>query len=385
MQPGNSGRDSMGQPKPFKFKFPDGRDSRAKKRVVRSVLFVLFCLAALTYNHDYRAPKTCALCHAMLPHYRTWEASAHQRASCVTCHQQPGLEGFVRFQTALGRMAYRYLTNSYYLPVTMRGKMSADTCFNCHALNRAVSASGNLTVPHTQHEQVGVNCLECHTGVVHANIARRSVALSMEVTSWTPSFTRKQMAYEFRLLPKNDCLECHRQRLAALDCSACHRDIYYPASHDAPDFLTEHGRQAYADLLSCDRCHSWTRGSVESSERMIYGRHPVRDYARNNTFCSECHLRRPAGHDGAFRRTHGGIAKKRGISGCQVCHDFQMGLSLPGVAANSAGVYCNTCHQGRHEKGWQERHPVEVRGKKYTRECVGCHGITHCGDCHQLE
>jgi len=374
----------MGQAKPFKFKFPDGRDPRVKKRALSSVLAFLFLLLLFSVNQDIQEPSTCGMCHVMVPHYRTWEASAHQRVDCVTCHREPGLEGAIKFQISLVEMAYNFATNKYYLPIAIRGGMSAEPCNNCHALNRDVSASGGLIVPHKSHEKMRVNCLECHKGVVHANIAARQLTLAGDKQMWTTAFSRKQMAFEYRNLTMKECMDCHTFRRVETGCSACHKDIDIPETHYEDSFATMHGYLAYEDLLGCDRCHSWTRGKVDDPQRMLYGEHPVREYSRNNKFCYTCHLQRPEGHDDIWRATHADIGRE-GRYGCYVCHDFNKARLDVRKGITFSSVHCSQCHVRRHGRGrWRRTHPTDVVNKRFSYECLSCHSEFNCGQCHLI-
>ena len=375
----------MGQPKAFKFKFPDGRDPRVKKRALTSVMVFLFCLLVLSYNNDYQRPESCSICHVMVPHVRTWEASAHsQSTTCVTCHQEPGFEGFLKFQTSLAEMTYRYLANKYYMPITVRNKVSGESCYSCHALTREMSPSGDLIVPHARHEMVKVNCMECHKGVVHANISYRYLAIAEDTKVWTRTFSSKQMTYEFRNLSMRECLECHNLRRADTSCAACHKDIDYPPSHFENDFMITHGSQAFEGIQGCDECHSWTRPKTLGSGTVLTD-HPIRDYVRSNTFCVDCHLNRPEGHHQNYRGLHGYDARRRGDQGCQVCHDYQQQIrDMRSTKQTAANTNCISCHVGRHKGPWQLNHSVPVWGQKYNKSCIGCHSTFHCGKCHQI-
>lgn len=375
----------MGKQKEFVFTFPDGRDPQLKRRVLPTVLFLLFLLAALSYSQDIGRPETCAMCHVMVPHVRTWEASNHKQASCLTCHQQPGIIGFFRFQASMAQMAYRYLTESYYLPVTVKEKIPADVCFSCHALNRKFTASGDLIVPHQTHQTVSVNCMDCHKGVVHSNISSRQLALSTDVQQWTRTFAKKQMQYQFRNLSMKECMDCHTSRRADTSCKVCHKDIDYPPSHYEAGFMRTHGLQAFDNIDACDKCHSWTRSKTETPGTTVNAEHPIRDYARGNTFCVDCHLKRPEGHHQFYRGLHGYDAKARGTQGCQVCHDMQQpvrDIRLPRQTATTTN--CISCHVRKHKGPWQLTHPVPVWGRKYDRSCIGCHSTMACGKCHQI-
>ncbi|EEG78220.1 cytochrome c3 family protein [Dethiobacter alkaliphilus] len=364
----------------FKFKFPDGRDPRSKNRALAGALSFLFLVMVLTYSHDINNPDSCALCHVMVPHVRTWEASAHNNLSCLTCHQEPGLEGVARFQASLAQMGYKYLTETYYLPITTREKMTADGCYNCHALNREVTPSGDLIVPHYRHEDVNIDCMECHQGVVHTNISTRDFTLSTNVEQWTAAFASTQMAYEYRNLDMKECMDCHEALQADNSCEACHQVIVYPDSHNAPNFMTDHGRQAYQDLESCDFCHSWTRRNAEEVEHSD----PVAAYARENSLCYECHLQRPEGHDERYRLNHAKDARINGTQGCMVCHNVQLGGNNQGEFSNITPVNCSNCHQGRHRDGWRIKHPTPVENG-LEQDCLRCHSPRVCGDCHYIK
>jgi hypothetical protein len=370
--------------KPFKFKFPDGRDPRAKKRALMLALSFIVLLTILSYSQDVNRPESCGLCHVMVPHVRTWQASAHNQTSCLTCHQETGIDGIIKFQVSLAEMAYNYVTEKYYLPIAMSDNMPADSCYSCHALNREMTPSGDLIVPHQAHEMVRVDCMSCHTGVVHANISYRQLTLAGDTKMWTPSFSKNQMSYQFRNLSMQACLDCHDLRRVDLSCRECHTDIDYPDTHYEDDFLLTHGHQAHADLLGCDRCHSWTRGKVDDPRAMLFGAYPARDYARNNKFCYRCHLERPDGHDEIWQATHA-VEARNGREGCYVCHDFNRGVMDVQFEPRFSTIHCAQCHVRRHRGGlWKYRHPTDVWNKKLTSECLYCHSGNYCGRCHLI-
>src|SRR5512135_199739 len=60
-----------------------------------TVLLLLIVLTAGAAEFTSR-PQFCPTCHYMESFYESWQASKHNRISCVKCHFDPGLAGTVR-------------------------------------------------------------------------------------------------------------------------------------------------------------------------------------------------------------------------------------------------------------------------------------------------
>jgi hypothetical protein len=104
------------------------------------------------------------------------------------------------------------------------------------------------------------------------------------------------------------------------------------------------------------------------------------NYAKENTFCKDCHNTRPTSHDSNFFDKHGEAVNKNPDS-CNACHDIKKS-STPG----DNQVNCSTCHPSKHsqKKNWKENHPVSLTGvKEPSATCYKCHAEKTCSTCHK--
>jgi hypothetical protein len=210
-----------------------------------------------------------------------WAVSTHSRFSCIDCHVDPGLGGFLSFAARAVPAFYSQLAEGPKSTNLLRAP-SKQACQKCHTGYRTVSPGGDLLIPHRAHVEVlKMECVACHKDLVHSLNKR--------------GYNRPDM---------ETCLTCHDGVRAANQCAKCHTRKQTPPSHEAKDWLQVHGSKA--ENGDCATCHDWTP-----------------DY------CAACHKIRPASHAGNWKKDHGPHAKKRG-SGCTVCHGGEK--------------YCKQCH-----------------------------------------
>ncbi|HSK48020.1 MAG TPA: cytochrome c3 family protein [Coriobacteriia bacterium] len=210
-----------------------------------------------------------------------WAVSTHSRISCVDCHMEPGVRGFISYGARSFPAFYSQLFNGAS-STNLLGAPSTEACMKCHTTYRTVAPSGDLLIPHKAHVSVlKMNCADCHKDLVHSENRR--------------GFNRPEM---------EGCLEqCHDGDTASNECIDCHTSKATPASHEAKDWMQVHG--AMSEKVDCAECHDWTP-----------------DY------CSDCHKKRPASHAGNWKKGHAPHAKIRG-DGCLVCHEEK---------------FCKECH-----------------------------------------
>lgn len=191
---------------------------------------------------------------------------------------------------------------------------------------RHVSALDDEVIfSHLLHADAGVDCADCHTGIVENEVIGRRQAVDMAA-----------------------CVRCHEERAQPGECATCHSVIdadWAPASH-LSSWMRQHGPVARAAGLrtadDCALCHE---------ERSCVG----------------CHQEQaPRNHTSAFRRkTHGALA---GFDreACATCHEPDS---------------CDACHA--------ETTPTSHRGMfggKKSTHCLGCHlplEQNGCSVCHK--
>jgi hypothetical protein len=210
-----------------------------------------------------------------------WTTSTHAQMSCVQCHVEPGVGGFLKFSAKAIPAFYSQVLQGPS-STNVLGAPRKKACNKCHTTYRQVGPSGDLLIPHRAHVVVlGLECDECHESLVHSNNRR--------------GFNRPEM---------EGCLEkCHDGVKAKDECSACHSAKSVPKSHKSKGWLQVHGKEA--ETQDCGECHDWTP-----------------------KYCEECHSKRPASHSGNWKKDHAAPAKERS-AGCLVCHE---------------DAFCEECH-----------------------------------------
>jgi nitrate/TMAO reductase-like tetraheme cytochrome c subunit len=360
------------------------KEDKLKALVIVSgiILALLFCTAgAINFT---MSPQFCSKCHVMAPEYTTWKASSHLRLACTDCHSRSVVDNL--------KEIYIYSTGIYDKPIKMSGKIQDAVCTRCHSQNRDFTLSFDLIIPHKQHADNKILCVDCHNGVAHGSILSRKVTEDGNYQAWTDSVGKKQMAKDYTEPKMNVCLDCHIKRKITEACEACHTSITLPPDHKPKEWAYTHGLAAKVDLEYCNSCHSY---SLEAKDV------PVKDllarYARGNVFCYDCHQDRPVRHTTGWKMTHKKGVKNGEISGCLVCH----ASTKPSPKEKAVPTYCIKCHnqtitkttttvqsesvtfRKQHLPNWRKIHPTIVKEKGASNEgCWNCHETTHCSMCH---
>lgn len=336
------------------------------------ILFLALTAAALELTST---PTFCSMCHEMRPEYYTWEASAHNKIACVDCHVKPGIKNFVEHKIESMQQVYLHFTGTYVTPIQISEPVSNSTCEQCHNMdNRPTTPAGDIKFPHTTHLKQGVQCIQCHSGVVHGNIEENGYTALTNFNKW--NLTVGNAYIQATLQPKmSDCIQCHQQNGAPVTCDTCHTKIVKPANHTQESWLTQHGHQAEKDFAACNKCHA----NTFSYGTTIPAGMTVAQYARANTFCFNCHQQKPASHTNSqWRKIHATIASKDKTD-CMVCHD-EVNKSIDNPPAS---VDCMQCHREQHQPHtYPTFHPVPIPPSGLGPECIGCHNPSICENCH---
>ena len=363
-------------------------------------------------------PQFCSSCHEMTPEVATWQVSSHSKVSCVACHIEPGAKSLVKHKISSLNQLFEHITGTVPDPIIMPHPIKNESCIECHSMARKVTSSGDILIPHEKHLAQGISCVACHAGVAHGFVAERGLNGEKDFSTWTNDKAEKVMAFDETKLAMEVCLNCHEQvnqgkkpwleheglgqtekqrmeeqghlqkqtanatdKLSELDqattiatatvsemqppmnCSACHSASMTPDTHKNAGWKSTHGITASQNALNCASCHS------RQKERALLTKDSdVKDYARSNTFCANCHVKRPEGHlenKQAWLPAHPLIVRDTGPANCLTCHDIDQPTlkpqspltqlpekALPGPNA----VYCNLCH-------WFKDNKVEYKGE----------------------
>ncbi|MBS4025330.1 MAG: hypothetical protein KGZ96_06600 [Clostridia bacterium] len=272
----------------------------------------------------------CISCHVINPEIAMWQLSSHNRVTCITCHADVDLQEFNQ----------KMNTNSYTLPIKLNSVIKDEVCTQCHSLNRVVTPSGDVIIPHQYHSGLGIRCTVCHDSVVHNRIDERLPKLEekfQDYTAWTPELAEE--VYHVRFTRPNmwTCLDCHRMLKATTQCAACHLRIPGLPSHEDPTWKTMHGVEGRNTLDECIHCHV---SPIPAPPPEPSTHDPIADFARQTEFCYNCHLQLPESHSGKWLPTHPNAGITKGMPNCIACHD----INAPGTRSNATATYCNRCH-----------------------------------------
>lgn len=357
-----------------------------------SIVFMVALMAGI--QQQMRSPNFCGLCHMMKPELYTWQASSHSKVACVTCHVPPGIDNYLKFNLNMVKEFVLAVTGTYTSPIRMMGAIPSESCKECHNMdNRRTTVSGDLIIPHDLHEKKGIACAKCHKGIAHGNILERRVTYSSDYGRWNEAVGKSMMSDNKFVAPDMDtCMRCHKLKRVSLSCETCHTTVMIPQDHQDKDFkYGKHGKIASKDLVYCNNCHQYmTEVQVEGLKELPkflevlkkdQGAIPVTPatYAKANTFCKDCHSKRPPSHKvDLFMMNHGELASKDKTK-CSTCHN----LNYVGNSAASQ-VSCNSCHPSSHQPGWKDRHPVHIPPNvKVDQNCYTCHNKETCIGCHR--
>jgi nitrate/TMAO reductase-like tetraheme cytochrome c subunit len=338
----------------------------------------------------------CASCHEMKPEVYTWKASTHSEVDCVSCHIEPGAKQIAKDKAGLIVKALKKDESENVAPIRMPKEIPDSACEKCHnVFTREFTVSGDIIIPHDKHKEEDVTCIQCHNGVAHGEIADREMTFKTDYKKWDSELGITAMAdLNFTRPDMDTCIDCHKSRQITIECSACHTTGMVPESHTKEAFKTKtHGKEAEEDLDSCNQCHKdmstkTLKGYEKAStvtkllnldKEQEQNKNHL-NYAKENTFCQDCHNKRPESHTSDFMSDHGNLASKNQET-CSTCHELRKTDNSDG---NS--VYCASCHMGSHKKDWQKGHPVQVsENQKPVESCYNCHIKKTCTSCHQKQ
>ncbi|MHB8049986.1 MAG: hypothetical protein ACYDHQ_02045 [Coriobacteriia bacterium] len=270
------------------------------------------------------APSVCGSCHAMKPFAQALERSSHADVHCYACHLARSTGGWPGFKaTELTRM---------YLPGLLGAEVTGSTtriergnCLACHEDVLTATTESGIRISHGLCAPTG-SCDTCHSAIAHG-----------EATRW---ITMPVM---------EDCIACHREQGASVDCGTCHTDKSQTARLSQGPWAITHGANwekthGMGDLRTCGVCHEPSK-------------------------CAGCHevgLPHPAG----FGQTHSTDALAHPDS-CAQCHDRQS--------------FCAGCHgiEMPHPQGFLPDHRTIATGHD-DASCITCHQQQDCDRCHVM-
>jgi nitrate/TMAO reductase-like tetraheme cytochrome c subunit len=373
---------------------PHPRSKLIKAMTITLFFLILFFSLGLIGVETTSSSSFCSSCHEMKPEYYTWKASSHSQVDCVSCHTGSTKEDYAKAKVNGLVQVYKKATQTYAAPIKMPDLIPDSACEKCHNLsNRDVTPTGDIIIPHDKHKEKEVECIQCHKGVAHGNISDRKMTFQTDYEKWDEKVGKTAMEdMKFIKPDMASCIDCHKARKVTTECESCHTTGMIPSSHKDKNFKTKtHGKEAKTDLKNCNMCHEDMSTEVltgyeepSTIDKFLKQNHQIKknhvNYAKENTFCVDCHSKRPKSHDSQFFNNHGTLASDS-HGNCVACHDIK---KMPTPGKNQ--VNCATCHPSSHNqnKNWQEKHKVPVDGVKRPSEtCYQCHSKNTCTSCHK--
>lgn len=324
-------------------------------------LVAVFYLGNLVFYLVSTRPRSCTLCHYMVPFYEQWKTSTHKDVTCLTCHP------FSTVRNAMNTL--KYVTNTYNpMPI---GEVPDASCLQkgCHSerlLQGRVLFKGAIAFDHADHygkakrgEQL--RCESCHSQIVQG----RHIAVTEKV-----------------------CFLCHFKGAArGTSITGC------PSCHGTPTKIVEHegfsfSHESYLKVgVACNQCHlDVVKGDGDVPEEKCHSCHAERlEKYKDRAFIHKVHV---TGKGIYCFKCHGEIdhGEIRMIQAlevrCETCHErthspqkeMYMGTSGKGVKDTpsrmfAAQVTCDGCHTHGAPKKHGERTLEAERNS-----CVACHG-----------
>ncbi|WP_413307116.1 NapC/NirT family cytochrome c [Bacillus sp. 1P10SD] len=357
---------------------------------------VLLVLAGYGTVEATSSSTFCSSCHNMKPEFNTWKASSHSQVGCKECHIQDGVVSYAKAKLNGLSEVYKLATDTYAAPIHMAKEIPNESCEKCHNMKTTiVTASGDLIIPHNKHLKDDIKCVQCHSGVAHGKVADRNATFKTDYAKWNSTLGKQMMSdLSFTQPTMDECIQCHKTRNVSTDCETCHSTGMKPESHNDPNFLKgNHGKLAEKDIKECNSCHQYmSENPIKDFQEKTASQELINKssaesaltaatYAKKNTFCQECHSKKPTSHNSKFFATHGTTANKN-LDTCKACHD----TSKAGLSSKNK-VICSSCHTNSHKRVSElSIHPIPLNGIKGPSEkCYTCHSQSTCSSCHKDE
>ena len=237
-------------------------------------LILLIFLGYSTFSLIEAQPTFCNSCHEMNFNYEPWKNSTHSNSTnCLNCHSEPGLVGSLKVKIRGIQELIDHIKGDYQVPIFNSVPVKNEQCIACHPLPSIVDRG--IDVRHTLHTEAGLQCVDCHSKVVHNTPGEPTVIVQQQCEGCHQSHLGSGSAF-----PLNgghstlQCVQCHSSGTTSgvsSDCSSCHTT---PSTHNG---LTS----------SCVSCHTLVSFSPSTFRHPQVGEHF--ESREERLQCSSCH------------------------------------------------------------------------------------------------
>lgn len=279
--------------------------SKVRAAVIISVLAIFLTVG---YYTMVTTPAFCGACHQIEPSYKSWVGARHKNVTCIQCHSEPGLSGFLLSQL---NGFDNLLRTKPSAQVNLKIGLSNAACLRCHGGIYRRTSIGAVSVRHKELIDAQIRCTDCHKEIAHGK--------------------------EQRVFAMDRCVICHDGKRASSDCQLCHkRDIATIRGAKLADFpkVREAGARCYSvchkqeTLNMCTNCH----GVIMPHPPYFLGIHASAANKRP-ILCNRCH----PGSNSSQQRC--GCHLEGEIHG-----QYQTWFPDHGKYFSSSGASCN-CHK----------------------------------------
>ncbi len=302
--------------------------------IIGATLAIIFGLSYYTGRDS-----SCSYCHASRQESKSLEKTRHKNLSCLDCHQEPGVSGFLLQKIDYARWAVTSLFDKNKKPGKV--EVSNATCLKCHgAVATETLGSYGIKVRHKDFLDAGSKCGDCHGATAHPKVAGEER---------NPSMDR--------------CMTCHNGKTASAKCGECHMNDIGSSIRMAQREVVKTGTISVSWNF-CYRCHEEQK-------------------------CTSCHgVTMPHPPNWVSEVAHAKPAFEK-PDVCWRCHDLPQTPLRP---TQSAFMKSCGCHgtMGFHGDWpwdyWRKNHgPIAIGAKPGDGEnenCYQCHSAKLCDFCH---
>lgn len=153
-----------------------GKEKLTGQHVLAFGVLIIGFLVFTSWSVAYTSSSNfCSTCHEITPMHATWQTSSHKNVDCVACHAQPGFAGVVQTKAKGLKEVYVHLTDNN---ITLKADAKDINCYSCHQdkVKTDTQQAADRKDPHTvKHFDNGMNCITCHSGLVHNEKTNKGV------------------------------------------------------------------------------------------------------------------------------------------------------------------------------------------------------------------
>ncbi len=385
--------------------------------LVTNALLAVLLVAGAVYAFGYigidvaEQPEFCLMCHeVMKPSYDSYAASTHKGIHCGACHNDPGIEGFVKGEViAPMKEGWLQVAQEYHLdkhghllpsavPVNNQSCLAGE-CHKEDRLRKETFRFGAYQFKHGKHLDLehggsALTCDSCHAydKEVHMKVDKRVCGLchfsplsekgaAAVVGCQACHAERPRLTGDVELLhrevadfAKQACNDCHEVIKSKLNLQADACGVKCHHRH-GKEHMSAKGRDIHKihKDAPCMHCHAKPEHKIgsakfQSAPREVFGKKFIHE--NHGGKCSDCH---------GEKEGHFTLSLKEYAS-CTACHH---------KTVNSVEK-CDTCHKSRKIKAFGKT----FAHKSHGDDCARCHsrkeghlalslkGYADCTACH---